>query len=341
MFDLVRAAVNMMVASILIAIGTSYKLPLSTTYVTFIVAMSTSLVDGAWGRDSAVYRITGVFTVVGGWFVTGLAAFSVAFFLSLFMGWAQVLGVIVVLGLAVFAFYRTNLTHNKRISDDLAKTEEVEVIPTVISMFETNNKGITKTLNAVSGIFSETIKGLILEDRKALKKQLQNSIELELKLANKKSKIHQMINSLPPELVEVSYFYVLTLDYLKEIAQCINYMAEPVFNHVDNNHKPILPAQADELTQIAEEVSGFTKKLISELDSNSPEKLEVLSIEQTRIIGLIREARKSQIKYIKKNDVGTKNSMLLLNILSEARNLLHYSLNMMKTQNDFGSSIKN
>jgi hypothetical protein len=111
MFDLVRAAVNMMVAAILIAIGTSYKLPLSTTYVTFMVAMSTSLVDGAWGRDSAVYRITGVFTVIGGWFITGLAAFSVAFFLSMFMGWAQVFGVVTILAFAIIAFYRTHITH--------------------------------------------------------------------------------------------------------------------------------------------------------------------------------------------------------------------------------------
>jgi len=341
MFDLVRAAVNMMVASILIAIGTSYKLPLSTTYVTFIVAMSTSLVDGAWGRDSAVYRITGVFTVIGGWFITGLAAFSVAFFLSLFMGWTQVIGVIVILALAIFAFYRTNITHKKRTSDDLAKADEVEVIPTVILMFEANNKGITKTLNAVSGIFSETVKGLIKENRKELKKQLQNSVDLEQKLANKKSKIHQTINSLPPDAVEASHYYVLTLDYMKELAHCINYMAEPVFNHVDNNHKPIQPAQAVELTQIALEFSGFTKKMIDTLASNDEAKLESLNVEQARIMGMIRESRKNLIKSIKKNDLGTKSSMLLLTILSEARNILIYSVNLMKIQNDFTNVMKN
>jgi phosphate/sulfate permease len=341
MFDLVRAAVNMMVASILIAIGTSYKLPLSTTYVTFIVAMSTSLVDGAWGRDSAVYRITGVFTVIGGWFITGLAAFSVAFFLSLFMGWTQVIGVIVILALAIFAFYRTNITHKKRTSDDLAKADEVEVIPTVILMFEANNKGITKTLNAVSGIFSETMKGLIKENRKELKKQLQNSVDLEQKLANKKSKIHQTINSLPPDAVEASHYYVLTLDYMKELAHCINYMAEPVFNHVDNNHKPIQPAQAVELTQIALEFSGFTKKMIDTLASNDEAKLESLNVEQARIMGMIRESRKNLIKSIKKNDLGTKSSMLLLTILSEARNILIYSVNLMKIQNDFTNVMKN
>ncbi|HZL11637.1 MAG TPA: inorganic phosphate transporter [Prolixibacteraceae bacterium] len=341
MFDLVRASVNMMVASILIAIGTSYKLPLSTTYVTFMVAMSTSLVDGAWGRDSAVYRITGVFTVVGGWFITGFAAFSVAFFLSLFMGWSQVFGVILIFIIAVFAFYKTHLTHKKREEDKLLeKAEDNEVIPTVISMFESNNKGITKSLNAISVIFRETIKGLIKEDRKDLKKLLQNSVELEQKLANKKSKIHQTINSLPPDSVEASHYYVLTLDYLKELAHCTNYLTEPVFNHVDNNHKPILPSQADELLHIAEDFSKFAKKMIDTLDSNSIEKLEAINAEQVIIMGLVREARKNLIKAIKKNDVGTKNSMLLLNILSEARNILLYSVNLMKIQNDFSKTVK-
>lgn len=340
MFDLVRAAVNMMVASSLIAIGTSYKLPLSTTYVTFMVAMSTSLVDGAWGRDSAVYRITGVFTVVGGWFITGLAAFSVAFFLSLFMGWAHVTGVILVLAFAIFAFYRTNITHKKRINQDLAKVEEADVIPTVSSMFETNNKGIAKTLNTVSSIFVDTVDGLIHENRKELKKQVQLSLELEQKLANKKSKIHQTIHSLPPDSVEASHYYVLTLDYLKEFAHCINYLAEPVFKHVDNNHKPVLPAQAAELKAIAVEFAGFAQRIIETLDQNTSENLELINKEQVRIIGMIREARKNLIKSIKKNDVGTRNSMLLLSILSEARNILIYSVNLMKIQNDFTNLIK-
>ncbi len=340
MFDMVRASVNMMVASILIAVGTSYKLPLSTTYVTFMVAMSTSLVDGAWGRDSAVYRITGVFTVIGGWFITGLAAFSVAFFLSLFMGWAQVFGVIAILTFAVLAFYRSHLLHKKREEDFQEKADETDVFPDATKMFETNKKGIRKNLSLVSTIFNETVKGLILEDRKALKKQLQISVELEQKLAIKKSKIYQIINSMPPDSIEASYFYILTLDYLKELAHSINFMAEPIFNHVDNNHKPIMPLRAEELTRIAVEISGFTKKMIDSLDAENESRMSEIIVEQDRIVGLIRDFRKNLIKAIKKKEVSTKNSMLLLNILSEARNILNYSITLMKIQNDFANSMK-
>ncbi len=340
MFDMVRASVNMMVASILIAVGTSYKLPLSTTYVTFMVAMSTSLVDGAWGRDSAVYRITGVFTVIGGWFITGVAAFSVAFFLSLFMGWAQVFGVIAILTFAILAFYRTHLLHKKREENFQIKSEESELIPNSIKMFESNNKGIKKNLTIANEIFCETVKGLILEDRKALKKQLQISVEMERKLIAKRSKIYQVINSMPSDSIEASYFYILTLDYLKELAHSINFMAEPVFNHVDNNHKPINPLRAEELTRIAVELSGFTKMMVDGLDNESETYLEEINNEQIRIVGLIRDVRKNLIKAIKKNEVSTKNSMLILNILSEARNILNYSITLMKIQSDFANSMK-
>jgi Na+/phosphate symporter len=281
-----------------------------------------------------------VFTVVGGWFITGLAAFSVAFFLSVFMGWAQIFGVVTILAFAIIAFYRTHITHKKREENFQAKAEEVEDIPSVQLMFEANNKGIAKTIVNVSTIFSETVKALVKEDRKDLKKLVHQTVELEEKLTNRKSKIHKTINSLPPDSIEASHYYVLTLDYLKELAHCINYLSEPVFRHVDNNHKPILGSQAAELTQIAEEFSVFTKKMIAILDSNSEEKLEELNAEQARIIGMVREARKNLIKAIKKNDVGTKNSMLLLNILSEVRNILIYSINLMKIQGDFTKTVK-
>ena len=273
--------------------------------------------------------------------MTGLAAFTVTFILSLFLGWAQVTGVILVLVLVILAFYRTHLTHKNRAKRNLAQPEDLEEIPSVQSMFEANNRGITKTLNTVSSIFTNTIKGLVKEDHKELKKQLQLSVELEQRLVNKKKKIHQTISSLPADSIEASHYYVLALDYQKEFAHCIYYLSEPVYTHVDNNHKPILPAQAVELKAIAQEFEGFAKMMIETLDCNSCHKLEEINAEQVRIIGMIREARKNLIKAIKKNDVGTRNSMLLLSILSEARNILIYSVNMMKIQNDFTSLMKN
>lgn len=341
MFDLVRAAVNMMVASILIAIGTSFKLPLSTTYVTFVVAMSTSLVDGAWGRDSAVYRITGVFTVIGGWFVTGLAAFSVALLLSTFLGYTNAIGVIILVGFAIFAFYRTHLTHKKRVSDKLDSDKEAEEMVSADTMFEKCNNGIIKTLNEVNSLYSNTIQFLLQEDHKGLRKQLQRSADLEKKLDKKRNNTYQTISTLPsPDSVEATHYYILTLDYMKEIAHCISYLIDPVYKHVDNNHKPLTDMQAKELNGLAAEVDKYFNLVIAALDNNSNEKLEEIYKEQSVIIELNKEARKNLIKSIKKSEIGTKNSMLVMTILGETRNILIYTSNMMKIQNDFTQSVK-
>lgn len=341
MFDLVRAAVNMMVASILIAIGTSYKLPLSTTYVTFMVAMSTSLVDGAWGRDSAVYRITGVFTVIGGWFITGFAAFSVALLLSIFMGWTQLLGVICIVCFVIFSFYRTNITHKQREKNFNEANEETDETRSVDTLFERCNTGIKKTLIAVNELYSETINQLIKENHKELKKQLKISTQLEEKLNNKRNKLYQTIPVLPVnESIEATHYYILTLDYLKEIAHCTTFLIDPVYNHVDNNHKPLIESQAEELTQLTLAFDKFIAQVLDSLDNNSQEQLDKIHQEQAVILAMIKESRKNLIKTIKRKAVGTKTSMLMLSILNETRNLLIYIVNMMRIQNDFTITVK-
>lgn len=341
MFDLVRASVNMMVAASLISIGTSFKLPLSTTYVTFMVAMSTSLVDGAWGRDSAVYRITGVFTVIGGWFITGLAAFSVTLLLSIFLGWAQVFGVIILVGIVAFSFYKSNIIHQKRLIDQHETAEELEETRSTKTLFEKCNNGITKTLTTINALYSETIVQLIKEDHKELKKQLKVSTQLKEKLNNKRNKLYQAIPSLPDtESIEATHYYILTLDYLKEIAHCTTFLVDPVYNHVDNNHKPLIESQAEELTKMAEAFDKFMKLALGSLEDNSQERLDTINSEQAKILNMIKESRKNLIKTIKRKEVGTKTSMLVLSILNETRNILIYTVNMMRIQNDFTVSVK-
>lgn len=341
MFDLVRASVNMMVAAILIAVGTSYKLPLSTTYVTFMVAMSTSLVDGAWGRDSAVYRITGVFTVIGGWFITGLAAFTVAFLLSIFMGWGQLIGVIALVLIVIYSFYRSNITHQKRENSQLETAEEIEETRSKDTLFQKCNSAIVKTLNTINDLYRETIAQLIGENHKELKKQLKISTNLEEKLMNKRNKLYQSIPTLPAsDSVEATHYYVLTLDYLKELAHCSTFLVEPVYNHVDNNHKPLIASQAEELGQLTEAVDKFIHLVLSSLEDNSQEKLDIINAEHVRVNSMIKELRKNLIKSIKRNEIGTKTSMLYLTILSETRNILIYTVNMMRIQNDFTLAVK-
>jgi Na+/phosphate symporter len=132
----------------------------------------------------------------------------------------------------------------------------------------------------------------------------------------------------------------LTLDYLKELAHCTTFLVEPVYNHVDNNHKPLIASQAEELGQLTEALEKFIQLVLSSLEDNSQEKLDLINAEHVRVNGIIKELRKNLIKSIKRNDVGTKTSMLYLTILSETRNILIYTVNMMRIQNDFTVAVK-
>jgi len=144
-----------------------------------------------------------------------------------------------------------------------------------------------------------------------------------------------------PDSVEATHYYVLTLDYMKEITHCVSYLIDPVYKHVDNNHKPLTDTQAKELNLLVAGVDHYINLVINVQGNNSNEKLQEIYRDQALIIELNKESRKNLIKSIKKNEIGTKNSMLVMTILGETRNILIYTSNLMKIQNDFTQSLKN
>jgi uncharacterized protein YoxC len=334
MFDLVRASVNLTVASILISLATSFKLPLSTTYVTFMVAMGTSLADGAWGRDSAVYRITGVFAVIGGWFLTALIAFTAAFVIALILSWGGFYAVIALVLLAIFAVYKSGKSHSKK--EQEKKLDAVtETINSASKIVDKCNTGVSNLIIETAAIFNDTIQGLIGEDKKLLKKQVQLADDINVKTKALKNNLPKTIAKLQKDSVETGHYYVQVLDYEREISHSLNYIVEPVFRHVDNHHKAIIGEQITELESIADGINSFGKFLQELIVTGRFDKLDELIQKQSDLLQLIKTIRKNQIKRIKNKEVGTRNSMLYLNILSEARNLLLYMVNMAKAQRDF------
>jgi len=169
-FDLVRASVNLTVASILISFATSLKLPLSTTYVTFMVAMGTSLADGAWGRESAVYRVSGVMTVIGGWFFTAFIAFTVAFLVALSIYYLGFTMVPVYIILAVFILIKSKSVHKNRSGDDEAILKMEKEETEQVNILDACSINVTNTINNISDIYSKAVASIAVEDRKALKK---------------------------------------------------------------------------------------------------------------------------------------------------------------------------
>lgn len=334
-FDLLRASVNMFVASILIAIATSIKLPLSTTYVTFMVAMGTSLSDRAWGRESAVYRITGVITVIGGWFITAFSAFSLAFLIALFINWGGIYATAGSMFLALLFVIRTHFIHKKMSRDEESKAPETDEKIDEESVLEKCNHQINKVVLTVSRLYFMTIHHLINENRKELKKELVEIENLNQYTKELKNNIYRTLKKLEGNSVETGHYYVQILDYMREIAHCLKFIADPVFEHLDNQHPPLIPDQVKDVSQLNEELNSFYSYVLNITKKQNFSDLNAILVQQQLILDLISRIKKKQIKLIREELVGTRNTLMYLNLLAETKNLVLYTVNMVKAHRDF------
>ena len=334
-FDLIRASVTLVVASMLIAFGTSLKLPLSTTYVTFMVAMGTSLSDKAWGRESAVYRITGVLSVIGGWFFTAFSAFTLAFLMALLFYWGGIYAIGGLVVLALIIVIHSYTIHKKREKTNIETSEDIgDEVNEENILFKCSNT-VIKTLKTVNNILINTISGLSREDLKLLRNSSKDIKTLNKKVKYMKDTINKTIIDLREDSIETGHYYVQVLDYLREIAHDITYITLPVFEHIDNNHKGIIPSQLDELNNIISEISKFFIIIERTIAENNYSDVDRNIELQHKVLITLDVYRKNQIKRIKKEEVGTKNSMLYFNIITEIKNLLLHTINLLKAQRDF------
>jgi len=339
-FDMIRASVNLVVASILISFATSLKLPLSTTYVTFMVAMGTSLSDKAWGRDSAVYRITGVFSVIGGWFFTAFSAFSVAFLVAVIIKYGGFIAIMALIGLAIFFVYRTHLIHKKRYAEsDEEETIDRDEIITGSKIINKCSSSVTQILIKISEILYLSIDGLSKEDFKQLKKSYKEVEKINIKTKELKDNISNTISHLEEDSIETGHYYVQVLDYLREMAHSISFINKPCLDHVDNNHKALLEIQIEELMDLTRMIREFLNEVNQLIKNQDFTQINEVVERQSKILKFIDTSRKKQVKRIKANEVGTRNSMLFLAILSETKNLMLQSINLLKSQRDFSTYI--
>jgi phosphate/sulfate permease len=212
-FDKIRASVNLVVASILIALGTSLKLPLSTTYVTFMVAMGTSLADGAWDRESAVYRISGVFSVIGGWFLTALIAFVVSGFIALLISLGGKIMIFVFIAVAVFMVIRTQIFFKHRNSIMRVLVDEgIEESDGMEKVVAKSAKLVINTITSANKIFSESLSSFIREDRTSLKEQLKRKNELNQKSKKLKDSVLKTLSKIDNH-IDSGHYYVQVIDY--------------------------------------------------------------------------------------------------------------------------------
>lgn len=335
-FDLVRASVNLVVASILIAIGTSLKLPLSTTYVTFMVAMGTSLADGAWDRESAVYRITGVVTVIGGWFFTALSAFTVALLVAMLLYATWWVGVFIMAAIALFVIYRTHALHKKRTEEqEKAENAHAVVLSDSDTMYESCNSNVISLLLSTSEAYTDTVNSLALEKRKKLKDALKRVSRINQESKLFKKKIPDVFKNLSEESFESGQHYVEVIDFLREAMHSLFYFTSPAYQHVDNNHKPLTTFQIESLTSLSISTSAYIEKLINSISASDFKNSAEIVEQATEIMDSIVKTRKKHLKQIKKEPGSTRTNLLFLDMLNESKNLVLNTNNMYKAFRDF------
>ena len=326
-FDLVRASVNLVVASILISIGTSFKLPLSTTYVTFMVAMGTSLSDGAWGRDSAVYRITGVLTVIGGWFFTGFGAFLVAFFLASIIFFGKLPVIVILMGISIYVLLKTHAFHKKRAEKE--KILDSEIKTASYRVLKSCDDEVKSSILRTSKILYDTYNNFFKEKHKELKILRKESKKLSKDLKLIQEDIPNILKKFEETELESGHHYVEVVAYMNQMANSLTHIVQPAFNHLDNNHA-IDKEQIDKFKDFNYQLSGFFNFAIKLLKNRSYNKLEDLVLRRDAMISMANEILFSRIKIVKKNKKGVKLSATYIELLSETKNLLLNVVQLVK-----------
>lgn len=328
-FDLLRASVNLVVSSALIALGTSLTLPLSTTYVTFMVAMSTSLSDGAWDRESAVYRITGVFSVIGGWFFTAISAFTLAFILASLFFYGGVVAVFIMISLAVFTAYRAHRIHLKKEETGKASKAEEEAL-TQENLNEFFIKNAKEVFTKVNDYYNQIIAGTenaSIADLKIIRKNIA--------IIQKRASMHRKILSrLLKGTVELNadqaYFTIRTQDNLLEIISCIDTIASASYKHLANYHKPFNQLQFADLKAITEQFTLFLNGITQIVNTLDNEALADIELLKNTSESEIEKSSKNEVKRIREEMTGNRNSILFMSILQETRNIVYFSSQFMK-----------
>ena len=330
-FDMVRAAVNLMVAGVLISIATSYKLPLSTTYVTFMVAMGTSLADRAWGSESAVYRVAGVLNVIGGWFGTAVTAFIAAAIAAILISWNKEVMIPILLLLAVLLLVRNSINHINKSKEAKAEDNLIRVeSKSVQGVIEESADTISKVLKRVSKINEDTINGLINQDLALLKKGRKTVVKLEDEIEDLQNNIFYFIKNLDETSVSASTFYMDVIGDLQDIAQSVGFISKVSHKHINNNHKGLKKNQSKELKQIDKDLNALFVKTRAAFDLRAFDQISNLLEEKQSLLDTVSVYAQTQVERTRTTESSQKNTTLYFSILLETEDLIKATISLLE-----------
>ncbi len=341
-FDMIRASVNLMVAGVLISVATSQGLPLSTTYVTFMVAMGTSFADRAWGRESAVYRVAGVLKVIGGWFFTAFAAFFAAGIVVYLINWNPRAMIPVLLLVTVILLVKNYVSHKnkskKAVDEDTLTASESSSIQGVIHESATNIASVVKRGHK---IYTNVVKGLAKQDLNLLKKNKKQVVKLSDEVDELRDNIFYFIKNLDESSVHASNFYINILGYLQDMTQSLQYISKVSYKHINNNHKKLRFNQIKELKQVGEVIENLFVDITETFKQQSFYRIEDILNSKETASNMIKEKIQKQVERTRTEENSPKNTTLYFNLLTETKDLLSATANLIEEyQNSHDSSVQ-
>ncbi|MBQ1201718.1 MAG: inorganic phosphate transporter, partial [Alistipes sp.] len=329
-YDMIRATVNLTTASLLIALATSLKLPLSTTYVCFMVAMGSSLADRAWGRESAVYRITGVMTVIMGWFVTAIGGFIIALIVGALLMWGGWIAFGLLTILCIYMLIHSNFKSSKK-KEDTNKLQTVKLSASD-SVSETVMSLVDSTISDSTRIYNRTLIALMKENRRALKELTAEASGMYDRVHNLKYSIASTLRRTYDSDLNLSLYYVQVVDYLNEMTKSLVHITRPAFEHIDNNHEGLTRTQTEDLIGVNTDVDVIYKRILFMLKSGDYSDIDHVLDMRDQLFTRIAELTKRELVRINEGKSNSKSGMLYLSILAETKTMVLQSRNLLKSQ---------
>ena len=343
-FDLIRAAVNLVLAGLLVAIGTSMKLPLSTTYVTFMVAMGTSLADRAWGRESAVFRITGVISVIGGWFITAGVAFVFCFLLTNTMYFGSYVAMALAIILAIFLLIRSNFKKSKKDEKDeeslftqILKSKDKAIIWGLLC--EHISKGNAARVKFVIDTYGCMIDAFLREQYQPLRRT-SSLIEEERKSLKRqrKQEIVTMQRLDPMQMMSRNTWYFLGINSCQQMLYCLKRINEPVREHVGNSFSPLPDAYHERFIGTKESVLNVYNQALNMLETGDFTNAESLREACTKAQQQISSDRKRALDSMQDGTANLNTLLLSIHILQESQELVGQLRHMLRGMNKFAGA---
>ena len=342
-FDMVRASVNLVLSGLLIIMGTTMKLPLSTTYVTFIVAMGSSLADRAWSRESAVYRITGVLSVIGGWFITAFVAFTICALVTFVMFYTSFFGMFAFIVVAVVLLVRSNIRYSKKekveSQDDVFKRmmSSKDKSETLALLRQHVQETLTDYVGFCEKTYVQVTDGFINEDLRSLRKAMNATDDQKKMLKKRRRKEILGLRRLPITVaMEKNTWFHLGSNSCEQMLYCLKRICEPCKEHVDNNFNPISPDCVKEFLPVRDELCKLMERAKVAISQDNYEEADDILKKGDDLKNRISALRKQQMNRMQEGDnASLKASMVYLNILQESQELVSIWRHLLRASRFF------